>query len=97
MKTVQKIFAVIGIAVLLFWAQADRALACEEDTIDSVSDGGEVITMISGHVFQIDPADQADTSLWLSAEDVVICDDGNSYEIINKDESGETVEAELLR
>lgn len=98
MKKVYRMAAVLGILGLLLASQLGRAFACDEDTIDSVSGDGAIITMLSGHVYQVDGADQVDTSVWLSTEDVVICFDGaNRYKIVNKEENGETAEAELLK
>jgi hypothetical protein len=44
------------------------------------------------HVYQVDGGDTVDTRLWLSAEDVLICDDV----MINKDEQGEKASVTLL-
>jgi len=46
-------------------------------------------------VFRVDPADQVDTALWLTAEDVLICDGGT--ELVNVDENGEHAAVVRLR
>jgi hypothetical protein len=80
---------VIAFALVASPAEA----ACEEDTVYDVSGDGAVITMLSGSVFQVDAADQIDTQLWSTSDDVLVCDDA---EIINKDESGERVSVNRL-
>jgi len=71
------------------------AQSCDDDSIDSVSDDGAIITMISGSVFRVSQADQVYTALWLSAEDVLICD--GDTELINRDENGERAAVARLR
>jgi len=63
------------------------AQACDDDSIESVSDDGAVIVMMSGATFRVTAADRLDTALWSAGDDVVICKDDT--EIINKDENGE--------
>ena len=63
------------------------AQSCDDDSIESVSDDGAIIVMMSGAVFRVNPADQVDTALWLPADDVLICN--HDTEIINTDENGE--------
>jgi hypothetical protein len=74
---------------------AQPAIAsCEQDAIQSVSAGGEVIVTMSGEVYRVDAGDQSDAALWLPADDVLICDDD---EIINPDENGEKVSVSRVR
>ena len=75
----------------ILWSLIASAVAqdCDEDTIDTVSDDGEIITMLSGATFRVSSVDQVETALWLAADDVLICDD--ETEIINKDENNEHV------
>ncbi len=83
-------------ALLLMSLVATSAYAqsCDDESIQSVSDDGSIIIMISGAVFQVNPVDQVDTALWLAADDVLVCDDDK---IINKDENGETASVRRLR
>ena len=67
---------------------------CEDDSIESVSSDGSIIIMISGEVFRVSPVDQADSAVWLPADDVLICNDA---EIINTGENGERVAVTRLR
>jgi hypothetical protein len=47
-----------------------HAKTCWDDSIESVSDDGDIVKMLSGSVWEIDDADQVDSQLWLPAEDV---------------------------
>lgn len=51
-----------------------------------------MLTMLSGAVYRVSDVDLATTAVWLAAEDVVVCEDGPAYKIINKDD-GDTAEA----
>ncbi len=78
---------------------------CDHDGISDVSGSGAILEMLSGHIYRVDDADQADSSTWLAAEAVLLCEDlvtakGKTYrlyEIINKDEGGEEVQAQRLQ
>lgn len=60
--------------------------------VDSVSDGGEIVKLEDGSLWQIDLVDQIDTSLWLPTTDIVVC----SYKLINTDDN-ESVGAVRIR
>ncbi len=66
--------------------------ACSSDTLSDVSENGEILQMISGEIYQVDPGDAVDSRLWLAAEDVLICGTSN-VKIINTEENSEKVEA----
>lgn len=87
--------AVICVLIALAVAFPARAQSCDDDTIDQVSDDGEIITMLSGATFRVRAADRADSALWTSTDDVLICRD--ETEIINKDESNERVSVRRIR
>ena len=70
---------------------------CDSDSIDSISDDGSVITMVSGATYSVVDVDQATSSVWVSAEDVIICDKGNHFEIIDKDQDNDHVDAEKIQ
>lgn len=74
------------IVLCLLATPAAAHAACDEDTLETVSDGGETLVMQSGHVYRVNGGDTVDTQLWLAAEDVLVCD---GDEIINKEENGE--------
>jgi hypothetical protein len=81
-----------------------KGATCDDDSIKSVTDDGDIIVMLSGHVYQVLPGDTIDAMLWLPASDVMICARSISvrernmiyYEIINTDDK-EKVGAILLR
>ncbi len=74
---------------------------CEDDSIDEVAGDGAIITMLSGSIWKVDDIDRIDSGLWLSTEDVLICEERASvkgktfvdYTIINKDDDGAEVHA----
>jgi hypothetical protein len=66
-------------------------------SLESVSDGGEILTTLSGHVFDVDDMDRINTQLWLAPADILYRCDGKDCTIINLDEHGETAEATLLK
>jgi hypothetical protein len=65
-----------GMVVAMFTMVPTEGRAeCDEDSNHSVLDSGEVIIMISGHVWQVAGCDEVTSALWLPAEDVLICND----------------------
>jgi len=101
----KKLIAALTVGILSTIAPVGaRAATCDEDSIKSVTDDGEIIVMFSGHVYQVLPGDSIDSMLWLPASDVMICARSISvrgrnmiyYEIINTDDK-EKVGAILLR
>jgi hypothetical protein len=82
-----------ALAALAVLSTPVAASDCEEDSLQTVSEGGEILIMLSGSVFQVEGGDTVDTQLWLSADDVIIC--GNT--MINKDENGEKALVRKLR
>jgi hypothetical protein len=67
--------------------------ACDEDTLETVSDGGDTLVLQSGHVYRVNGGDTVDTQLWTATDDVLVCD---SDEIIDKDSNGEKASVTLL-
>lgn len=94
----------VSLSWLLMFGHAS-ARNCDDDSIQEVSESGEIIVMLSGQVFQVLAGDEVDSSLWLPAEDVLICEtpvtvQGKTYvmyDIINTEESGEKVSATRLK
>lgn len=76
-----KLLAVTAIALML----AGPALACDEDSIDTVSDDGEIIQLLGGDIYR--SLDPGTSGTWLSTEDVLVCGD----KMVNKDNDGETI------
>lgn len=68
---------------------AEPALAsCEEETIDTVSEDGDLIVLSDGQAYDVMPGDDVTASLWMEGQTVLVCGDT----IINKDDHGEKVE-----
>jgi hypothetical protein len=63
--------------------------------IKSKSDDGTIITLEDGSVWQVDPLDRIDTSLWLPITDITVVESDDGYLLINTDD-GEKAHAELL-
>jgi hypothetical protein len=54
------------------------AWSCDDDSIDTVSDDGAIVTMNSGAVFRVESSGRSDTAFWHSCilgNDVLICRD----------------------
>ncbi|WP_166298322.1 hypothetical protein [Bradyrhizobium sp. 2S1] len=67
--------------------------ACEGDHwIEEVLAGGKIIELEDRSLWKVDPADQVTASLWLSADDVLVCDG----KIVNVDDK-ESVQASKIR
>jgi hypothetical protein len=43
--------------------------------ISDITDGGEIIVLEDGSIWQVDSIDTIDSGLWLSTEEITICDD----------------------
>jgi hypothetical protein len=93
------------VAVAVVTCSVASARSCTDDTLQSKSDDGDVLIMLSGAIYKVMPGDEADAALWLPPADVLVCNTTVSrqgrtfvfYEIINTDDGGEKVEAERLR
>jgi len=66
---------------------------CDDDSIETVGEDGAILEMLSGAVYRVQDYDTSTSSLWLAADDVLICGD----RIIDKDEDGESVDAYRVR
>jgi len=81
-----------ALAVLLAFSLVTTAQAsCDEEDIDKVGDNGGIIILKDGSVWK--SLDPIASSLWLSLDTVLVCDNGK---MINKDENGETVDVVRL-
>jgi hypothetical protein len=95
------LWCLLGLLLLIPTAHAAQ---CDEDTIRSVTNDGEIIVMQSGAVFEVMAGDTVDSALWLPVSDVMICQRAltvrgravSYYEIINLDDR-EKVSATKLR
>ena len=101
-----KSFCVVVLMIGAIFATGIAHATCEDDSVDSVSDDGEILKTLSGHVFEVMAGDSIDSALWLTTEDLLICPQppiqfqGKSvviYKIINTDSNNEKVDATKLR
>jgi hypothetical protein len=69
----------------------------ERGSLESVSDGGELLSTLSGHVFDVEETDRIDTQLWLAPADILYHCSVKDCTIINLDNNGEIVEAAMLK
>ena len=85
---------IAAILMLASLVTQQASAACEEDSIDTVSEDGETIILSSGAVYQVDLSEEVDAASWQSGEDVLVCNDAV---IINKDENAERVSVTRLQ
>ncbi len=91
-------FFVFVAGLLLFSGPIAHARDCEDDSIEDVSSDGAILKMLSNHVYEVDASDAVDSSLWLTADDVLVCEEGGgAVLIVNTDEDGEKVAATRLK
>jgi len=79
-----------GLIVLVMcgWlAAAPAGAACENDTIETISEDGDLIIVASGQAYDVSAPDQSMASLWQEGDSVRIC--GGT--MINTDERGESI------
>jgi hypothetical protein len=80
------------LAVLLAFSLVTTAQAsCDEEDIDTIGDNGGIIILKDGSVWK--SLDPITSSLWLSLDTVLVCDNDK---MINKDEDGETIDVVRL-
>lgn len=97
----------VALALTLIVSRTPSAIAMntEEDSLSEVSGSSAILEMLSGQIYKVDDANQADSAIWLATDDVLICSQSfvvkgktlHSYKIINKDENGEEVDATRLQ
>ena len=78
-----KVFQAFFGAMLL----AHPALACDESSIETLSEDGDLISLDDGQSYDVLAGDQPTAAAWTEGDDVLVRND----KIINKG-SGETVE-----
>jgi hypothetical protein len=64
------------------WARCDR------DSIETISEDGDLIILASGDKYDVAPSDEATAADWQEGDDVLVCGDT----IIDRDRHGERVE-----
>lgn len=58
---------------------------CRKDSLAEKSEDSSVLRMLSGLIFKIDSYDTFDTRLWLTTDNVVVCFDGTTYDLVRGD------------
>jgi hypothetical protein len=90
MNKYQKILTIA--ALIIFSAITSTLGNCDQEDIETVGDGGGIIVLLDGTVWE--SLDPATSSTWLPSERVLVC---RSSKIINRDENGGTVDVIQLR
>jgi hypothetical protein len=83
----------IILAITPFMFGLSHASSCNQESIRNKSDDGGVLILTDGTVWEVDAVDRVDSALWMTGDDVLVCDD---Y-IINTDENGEKVDVRRLK
>lgn len=79
----------IATAILLMACLALQArAACDQETIDTVSEDGDLIILTSGDQYDVDPGDQSTAASWQEGDTVLVC----GYTIVDSDQGGEQVD-----
>jgi hypothetical protein len=88
----QKMLAKLILLVMVGLSLAEPTwAACIEDSIDTVSEDGDLIILTSGQSYDVMAGDASTAAQWQEGDDVLVCGDT----IINKDERGEKIEVTL--
>jgi hypothetical protein len=77
----------VSVIALVALSAHGALAACDEDTIDEISEDGDLIVLSSGNSYDVDAGDESTASSWTENNDVLICDDA----MINKDQNGEKI------
>lgn len=84
----------LRVALILAMLSSAAAAACVNGLwVTEVYDGGALLAVSDGSIWQIESIYKIDVRFWLRTEDLIICEDGK---IINTD-TGEAVYARKLR
>ena len=82
----------VGIVLLFLEAGTLQAYCEAGHWIQSKYDGGSIIVLEDGSVWQVSSFDTIDSNLWLQTDNIVACDD----KLINTDDRS-TVEARRIK
>jgi hypothetical protein len=75
-------------AAAFLMTAAPAMASCDEDTIDTVSEDGDLIVLSSGGSFDVMAGDEVTASTWNEGDTVLMCGDV----IINKDDNGAKID-----
>ncbi|WP_164850637.1 MULTISPECIES: hypothetical protein [Enterobacter] len=83
-----------GVVALLLAFPSFSWANCESGHwLQTKNDDGTILTLEDGSVWRVTGGGELDSQLWLQTDELLVCDDGT---IINKDESNEQVDVQLL-
>lgn len=75
--------AVVVVLLTVYLAMPARA-ACDRDTIDTISEDGDLIVLSSGTTYDVDADDQTTAAGWQEGDDVLVC----GHTMIDKNQHG---------
>lgn len=62
--------------IAVYFLSAQMALAaCDEDTIETVSEDGDLIVLASGTSYDVAPGDESTAAQWQEGDDGLVCGD----------------------
>lgn len=64
--------------------------ACDSDSIDTLSDDGDLITLTSGQSYDVSAGDETTSESWQEGDSVLVCNGGET--IVDTDQGGEQVD-----
>jgi hypothetical protein len=75
----------LAVVVLLTISLAMPArAACDKDTIDTISEDGDLIVLSSGTTYDVHEDDQSTAASWQEGDDVLVC----GHTMIDKNQGG---------
>jgi len=81
------------LSVVLFGLWSACAQACERSLLFDYRAIGQIIELIDGSIWKVIDAGIADTRIWLTSEEIEVCDDGT---LLNVD-TDEQVKAKRIK
>ena len=69
----RQFMAILLSAIGVITCPSADAQSCSDDMLEKVRTSGQILTMISGAIFEVPPGDEIDSSLWLPLSSAVIC------------------------
>ncbi len=79
---------VILLAITAFSLASPAWAACDEDSIETVSEDGDLIVLTSGDQYDVASGDEATAAQWQEGDDVLVCGDT----IVDKDQGDDQVD-----
>jgi hypothetical protein len=76
----------VAVLLTLSFAMPARA-ACDKDTIDTISEDGDLIVVSSGISYDVHEDDQSTAASWQEGDDVLVC----GHTMIDKNQGSQKV------